>query len=308
MSSNSLVQSLFDDPVDIVGDIHGEIEALHDLLGKLGYAADGAHREGRRLVFLGDLIDRGPDSPAVVAEVKRLVESGRAQSVLGNHDLNILLGEKKGDNHWFFGEPWSLDGSDTPTPAVLADDCIRKTVVDFFRTLPLVLEREEMRVVHACWDEAMVDSIRHATDVEAVYRRYDDQIRAEHASRPELDEVDRGLERQNRHPVKVLTSGKERRVDTPFRASGKLRHEERVRWWETYAGPACIFGHYGTFKDETPRRGRAICIDFGVGKRWMERIPSAFAAKFRAKLGAVRLPEKVLILDDGHLEPIHMDV
>src|SRR5436305_5219596 len=54
------------------------------------------------------------------------------------------------------------------------------------------------------------------------------------------------LELQNRNPVKVLTSGRERRVAVPFEASGKLRYEERVPWWNDYADPEfCIFGHYG---------------------------------------------------------------
>lgn len=108
----SLVQPLFDGPLDIVGDVHGEIEALHSLLEILGYSDDGQHSQGRRLVFVGDLTDRGPDSPSVVDLVESLVKSGRAQCVLGNHDLNILLGDRKHDNHWFFGEPWSLDGSE----------------------------------------------------------------------------------------------------------------------------------------------------------------------------------------------------
>ena len=134
---DSLIQPLFDGPIDIVGDIHGEIDALRDLLGHLGYADDGSHPEGRRLVFLGDLTDRGPDSPAVIDLVKHFVETDRAQCVLGNHDLNILLKDVKHDNHWFFGEEWSLDDSDEPTPAVLANDNIRQTVTDFFKTLPL---------------------------------------------------------------------------------------------------------------------------------------------------------------------------
>jgi hypothetical protein len=140
--SHSLVQPLFDGPIDIVGDIHGEIEALLSLMCHLGYAADGTHPDERRLVFVGDLTDREPDSPAVVDLVESLFDAGRAQCVLGNHDLNILLGERKHDNHWFFGEPWSLDSSHEPTPAVMADDTVRRRVLDFFRSLPLVLERE----------------------------------------------------------------------------------------------------------------------------------------------------------------------
>jgi len=148
--TESLIQPLFYGPLDIVGDVHGEIEALRDLLRHLGYAEDGSHPEQRRLIFLGDLTDRGPDSPAVVSIVQRFVEAERAQCVLGNHDLNILLGDRKHDNHWFFGEEWSLDDSNQPTPAKLADGSIRKIVVDFLQTLPLALERDDLRIVHAC--------------------------------------------------------------------------------------------------------------------------------------------------------------
>ena len=66
-----LVRTLFAGPLDIVGDVHGEIDALRTLLGHLGYAEDGSHPENRRLVFLGDLTDRGPDSPAVIDLVKQ---------------------------------------------------------------------------------------------------------------------------------------------------------------------------------------------------------------------------------------------
>jgi len=220
MGSESLVQPLFEGPIDIVGDIHGEIDALRDLLGHLGYADDGSHPAGRRLVFLGDLTDRGPDSPAVVDVVQRFVEAGRAQCVLGNHDLNILLKDVKHDNHWFFGEEWSLDGSDEPTPAVLADDGVRQTVVEFFHTLPLVLERDDVRVVHACWDDSMVEIARQSSDVLKLYHQQKDQIDADHKSKPKLDMIDRGLEQQNRNPVKVLTSGKEERIAIPFWAQG----------------------------------------------------------------------------------------
>ena len=59
----SLVQRLPEGPLDIVGDIHGEIAALEQLLAHLGYDGQGNHPEGRRLVFVGDFCDRGPDSP-----------------------------------------------------------------------------------------------------------------------------------------------------------------------------------------------------------------------------------------------------
>ena len=64
--------------MDVVGDVHGELEALQNLVGHLGYAEDGTHPEGRFLVFVGDLVDRGPDSPGVVAWVQRMVQEGNA--------------------------------------------------------------------------------------------------------------------------------------------------------------------------------------------------------------------------------------
>jgi hypothetical protein len=98
-----LVRQLFAGPIDVVGDVHGELGALRRLLGRLGYARDGAHPEGRRLAFVGDLVDRGPDTPGVLALVRRLVEAGRAQCVLGNHEFNVLRGVRKPDNSWFAG-------------------------------------------------------------------------------------------------------------------------------------------------------------------------------------------------------------
>ncbi|MEV6377976.1 polynucleotide kinase-phosphatase [Streptomyces sp. NPDC051773] len=72
-------------PFDIVGDIHGCASELESLLGKLGYV-DGVHPEGRTAVFVGDLVDRGPDSPAVLRRVMSMVGSGNALCVPGNHE------------------------------------------------------------------------------------------------------------------------------------------------------------------------------------------------------------------------------
>lgn len=299
---SSLVQPLFDGPIDIVGDVHGEIDALLSLMLHLGYAADGTHPNERRLVFVGDLTDRGPDSPAVIDLVRSLVDAGRAQCVLGNHDLNILLGDRKHDNHWFFGEPWSLDGSDEPTPAVIADDTVRQRVLDLFGSLPLVLERDGLRVVHACWDDAMVEIARRASDVKSLHDEHVRIINTQHKN-SRLDEIDRGLEHQNHNPVKVLASGKERRVEKPFESSGKLRYEERVPWWQDYhANSLCVFGHYSNYRGETTLSSRAICVDFAVAKRWQERKQPNFDGTFRGSLAALRFPEGHVVFDNGDIE------
>ncbi|MGW3630753.1 polynucleotide kinase-phosphatase [Streptomyces sp. NPDC005122] len=83
-------------PFDIVGDIHGCASELETLLGKLGYV-DGAHPGGRTAVFVGDLVDRGPDTPGVLRRVMSMVASGNALCVPGNHEnkLGRHLGGRK---------------------------------------------------------------------------------------------------------------------------------------------------------------------------------------------------------------------
>jgi protein phosphatase len=89
-------------PFDIIGDVHGCAEELVTLLRELGYAvhvsagADGepgyevTPPEGRKAVFLGDLVDRGPDAPAVLRLVMGMVEAGTALCVPGNHDIKLV--------------------------------------------------------------------------------------------------------------------------------------------------------------------------------------------------------------------------
>ncbi|MER5596936.1 polynucleotide kinase-phosphatase [Streptomyces sp. NPDC002265] len=72
-------------PFDIVGDIHGCSAELESLLTRLGYV-DGVHPDGRTAVFVGDLVDRGPDSPGVLRRVMSMVGSGNALCVPGNHE------------------------------------------------------------------------------------------------------------------------------------------------------------------------------------------------------------------------------
>ncbi len=220
MSHASLVRSLFDGPVDVAGDIHGEIDAMKDLMGHLGYREDGKPPEGRRLVFLGDLTDRGPENLAVVNLVKELVEGGKAACVLGNHDLNILLNRQREGNDWFF----ALDAD------------ARSRVQAFFQSLPLALERPGLRVVHACWQDDMIELARHSSDVVALYKQHARLIEEANAAGPTLDDVGKRLKAQNLNPVKLLTSGPERRASTPSLKGGRLRYEERADWcWTTPA-------------------------------------------------------------------------
>ncbi|MFB6855482.1 polynucleotide kinase-phosphatase [Streptomyces sp. NPDC056341] len=88
-------------PFDIIGDVHGCASELETLLTRLGYV-DGVHPEGRTAVFVGDLVDRGPDSPGVLRRVMAMVKSGHALCVPGNHENKFgryLKGRKVQHTH-----------------------------------------------------------------------------------------------------------------------------------------------------------------------------------------------------------------
>jgi hypothetical protein len=225
--------------------------------------------------------------------------------VLGNHELNILIGSRKADNVWFFHHQ----------PAAQARDALR-----FFADLPLALERPDVRVVHAAWDAAMIATARQATRADELHRAA--QVRIEDAiqRRGLRDRIEIRLALQNEDPVKFLTSGPEARADEPFESMSKLRHERRVAWWHKYEGPLCVFGHYwrillpdevdndrlftGVPLNATMGRGDAMCVDYSVGKRFKERVAPDFNGIFQTRLAALRLPERMLIFDDGEQMPL----
>jgi protein phosphatase len=89
-------------PFDLIGDVHGCIDELVALLTSLGYEvapdrSTAAHPDGRRAFFVGDLVDRGPDSPGVLRLVMGMVRDGTAGCVPGNHE-NKLLRALRGRN------------------------------------------------------------------------------------------------------------------------------------------------------------------------------------------------------------------
>jgi hypothetical protein len=314
-----LVQSLPDGPLDVIGDVHGELDALETLLTRLGYDRRGDHPLKRRLVFLGDLVDRGPDSPAVLDRVQQLIARGSAQSILGNHELNILLGSRKVGNGWFFNETEALDRSNIPVVQQgLLDAPSRTRALAFFRELPIVLERPDLRLVHACWHSDHLLRIRNESDALTLCRQYaegiDRDLDREGVGDPRL----RKLARQNRNPVKTLTSGLEERR-TSVEIGPRHHWEARVPWWLHYRDPVMVvFGHYWRqavhgdhdslhlFDKVGPNarlgRGWAMCLDYSVGKRYRER--RAGSGIFHTALAALRWPERMLIFDNRPAAPL----
>ncbi|MFE7619028.1 polynucleotide kinase-phosphatase [Streptomyces sp. NPDC057496] len=134
-------------PFDVIGDIHGCSSELETLLGKLGYV-DGTHPEGRTAVFVGDLVDRGPDSPGVLRRVMAMVAAGDALCVPGNHENKLgryLKGRKVQHTHGLAETIEQLDREDEKDPA------FRGRVREFIEGLVshYVLDGGKLVVCHA---------------------------------------------------------------------------------------------------------------------------------------------------------------
>ncbi|MET0822308.1 MAG: polynucleotide kinase-phosphatase [Aeromicrobium sp.] len=105
-------------PFDVIGDIHGCRVELEDLLRRLGYAVvrdeqgravDASHPDGRRAVFVGDLVDRGPDSPGVLRLVMGMVAGDHAVCVSGNHEAKLVRALGRGSVTTSHGLQETLD-------------------------------------------------------------------------------------------------------------------------------------------------------------------------------------------------------
>jgi hypothetical protein len=265
-----MLHTLPDAPLDIIGDIHGELEALNTLLHHLGYRHDGSHPQGRQLVFVGDLCDRGPDSPGVIALVRRLVEAERAQAILGNHEINLLRGECKEGNNWFWNAVSAKDQKYEPYARAASSE--RQGLLSFLEQLPLALQRDDLRIVHAAWDDEALQQVlaRPGYSPQTLFCEWDQAI--DHhleesgllaASKAEMDVWRHALDdsskslplleatgrceelRQTGNPIRVLVSGIERLASRPFYGSGQWRFVDRVKWWDHYlhATPVVV-GHY----------------------------------------------------------------
>ncbi|MBB1023161.1 MULTISPECIES: polynucleotide kinase-phosphatase [unclassified Dietzia] len=105
-------------PFDVIGDVHGCRAELEELLESLGYAlerdqagraVDAHHPESRRVVLVGDLVDRGPDSPGVLRLAMGMVESGNALCVSGNHEAKLAKALGRGTVKATHGLQQTLD-------------------------------------------------------------------------------------------------------------------------------------------------------------------------------------------------------
>jgi hypothetical protein len=279
---------------DIIPDIHGQAEKLRVALKNLGWRRNGTtwlHSEpARQIVFLGDCIDRGPENAAVIRIVRELMDAGRARTIMGNHELNALhfhmpdpeTGEPlrkrdqgNFDQHESFLKEFPLGASHT------------NDVLDWMKGLPLFIETEELRAVHAAWIQPAIADLKKRTAAGVLSQ--DQLIRAGRKGDAFYNLIE------------AVAKGPEARLPVPHSfvdKGGKVRHHVRVKWWasdarnwrqvamsvpdvnqlpdealpedlRTTTYPAgdkpVFFGHYWMSGEPKLQSANAMCLDYSAG-------------------------------------------
>ncbi|MEM7323870.1 MAG: metallophosphoesterase [Actinomycetota bacterium] len=216
---------LVDEGYDVVGDVHGCADKLVRLLAALGYRQErGAWRHRtRRVVFLGDFIDRGPYQLDAVAIPRAMVAAGAARAILGNHEFNAV-GLATGTPGGGWCRPHNQKNLDQTVDFLAAapfGSSTHREIIDWFRTLPLWLDLDGLRVVHACWHEPSMTLLEPLRS-EAGGLTDDLVVQATRRGTPVFE------------AVKTVLKGPEAHLDgfTHVDADRHRRAEGRFLWWE----------------------------------------------------------------------------
>jgi hypothetical protein len=149
---------------DLIGDVHGCGETLILLLEQMGYRKINGvfQHKSRKVVFLGDIIDRGPHIRLACDIVRNMVEAGSAHMIMGNHEYNAVT--------YMTPAPAGVDRPYLRPHSERNNFIVQQTVeqfanypqelkdyLDWFTELPLFLEFDHFRVVHACWDQTLIN-------------------------------------------------------------------------------------------------------------------------------------------------------
>ncbi len=279
--------------LDIIGDIHGHCDTLERLLARLGYSAQSGvwkHAE-RKVVFLGDYIDRGPKVRETLHLVRGMVESGHAFALMGNHELNAVAYHSRDAA----GNPLrehsfkNTSQHKATLDAFSGRDDEWPEWIEWLKGLSFYLELPGLRAVHACWCEGSIaqvrgESLRDREFLLAATQPGTEECRA-------LDALLKGPEYSVAH-LGLRIRGRD----------GIIREDLRVRWWgrdaESFTlseitmppgsqvsddritsadldeapnlalgGAPVFFGHYKLPHDQPvePLAEGICCLDYGVG-------------------------------------------
>lgn len=149
---------------DIIGDIHGEAATLKHMLLSLDYieGKEGYFHPERKAIFVGDYVDRGPHIFETLRIIREMVTAGNAFAIVGNHELNVLTFYTK-DNDGLFLKGHNLKNKTQIKKTYeefKLDKAKRKSYLKWLRSLPLYLELDGFRVVHACWDQEAIELLK----------------------------------------------------------------------------------------------------------------------------------------------------
>jgi hypothetical protein len=284
-----------DQALDIVGDVHGNFDALERLGRELGYEVERgwAHPAGRRLVFVGDLIDRGAKSFEVASLVKCLVDEEKALCLLGNHEYNLV--------QWRRGRTRPKHSNSKTIEHVDANRSAWEPVLDFFETLPIALELPSVRVIHAVWHREAFEAVASALGTPKPHPTWGSFASHVALGSPfDGDELRKELPEERHQPSndrlhELLIKGYEEPIDAPFfDVDGKERVNIRVCWWkdereEIPRDKRTVFGHYWNVPPAGPRPHFAPPHPSGhpALREWQ-----AQAAERAPSTGRVRVPDE----------------
>lgn len=214
---------------DLIGDIHGHATPLKKLLEKLGYQHNGQYwlHPTRKVIFLGDFVDRGPEQVESVQIAKSMVENGAALAVMGNHEFNAVAyatpnPHKEGE----YLRPHS-DKNQKQHAAFLEQveegSKLHQEFITWFKTLPLFLDLDGLRVIHACWDKQSLETIEPLLNADNTLtpEAWNDVTEKGTGAFESAETLLKGLEIP-------LPSGVEF-----FDKDKNPRSNIRTRWWET---------------------------------------------------------------------------
>ena len=279
--------------IDLIGDIHGHADKLEELLQKLGYAKNnGAYSHpNRKVLFVGDYIDRGPKIRETLQIVKAMVDSENAIALMGNHEYNALcfhFQETEGGHlrkhlikniiqHYETLKQFQNRQSEY------------EAYLEWFKTLPLYYETDKFRAVHACWDNNNIEYLRKTL----VNDRLTDELIYQSVKKgTELSEA-----------IDQTLKGKEIKIPEGFffnDKDGTKRTDIRIKWWEdpstmTYKSISVetidklpekpielcdlknldfyatndkkvFFGHYWLKGEPSQYRENICCLDYSIAK------------------------------------------
>jgi hypothetical protein len=214
---------------DFIGDIHGHADALVRLLEKLGYENTKGYYSHltRKVIFVGDYIDRGPKIRETLAIVKGMADHDQALALLGNHEFNAILFhlEDQQGGHLRQHRIKNIMQHYETLQQFQNKQQEYDDYIAWFMTLPLFWETPDFRVVHACWDDSHIaylsGILQHGKLTrEAIVASCAGDTRLAQA----LDETLKGKELKMPDGLFFLDK------------DGNHRTEMRIKWWDNPAG------------------------------------------------------------------------